>query len=130
MQKQEFGCQRCWPADARAAWEARAGLTRLKELIDESHFIVATLVCPSCDQRYVSIFTELIDWQDGEDSQYWTLMPVTNAEAEDLIQQETSLNEERLNALGPERRCLRRDHPKTGSPQEFWGRGVLVGPHD
>ena len=130
MQTQEFGCQHCWPADAHAAWEARAGLTRLKELIDESHFIVATLACPSCDQRYVSIFTELIDWQDGEDPQYWTLMPITKAEAEGLIQQETSLNEESLNALGPERRCLRRDHPKTGSPQVFWGRGILVGPHD
>jgi hypothetical protein len=130
MQTQEFGCQLCWPADASAAWGARDSLTRLKELIDESHFIVATLVCPHCDQRYVSIFTELIDWEDGEDPQYWTLMPVTEAEAEGLIRQETSLYEESLNALGPGRRCLRRDHPKAGPSQVFWGRGVLVGPHD
>ena len=130
MQTQEFGCQLCWPADARAAWAARDRLTRLKELIDESHFIVATLVCPRCDQRYVSIFTELIDWENGEDPQYWTLMPITEAEAEGLAQQETFLNEDSLNALGPGRRCLRRDHPKVGPPQVFWGRGVLVGPHD
>lgn len=130
MQTQEFGCQLCWPADARAAWGARDRLTRLKELIDESHFIVATLVCPLCDQRYVSIFTELIDWEEGEDPQYWTLMPITEAEAEGLTQQETFLNEDSLNALGPGRRCLRRDHPKAGPPQVFWGRGVLVGPHD
>lgn len=130
MQTQEFGCQLCWPPAAKAAWEARDGLTRLKELIDESHFILAILVCPRCDQRYVSIFTEMIDWEGGEDPQYWTLMPITNPEADDLIQQETSLNEESLNALGPGRRCLRRGHPKAGQPHVFWGRGVLVGPHD
>src|SRR4051812_4517171 len=130
MQTQEFGCQLCWPAEAGAAWSARDGLARLQELIDESHFIVAILVCPRCDQRYVSIFTELIDWEAGQDPQYWTLMPITEAEADGLIQHETSLNEESLNALGRGRRCLRRGHPKTGPPQLFWARGVVVGPHD
>ena len=130
MQRQEFGCELCWPAGAGAAWEARDGLTRLKELIDESHFIVAILVCPRCDQRYVSIFTELIDWEDGEDPQYWTLMPITEAEANGLIQQETSLNKISLNALGHGRRSLRRDHPKAGPPRVFWGSGILIGPHD
>ena len=130
MRTQEFGCDLCWPADARSAWAARDGLTRLKELIDESHFIAAILVCPRCAQRYVSIFTEMIDWEDGNDPQYWTLMPITGPEAEGLIQQETSLNEMRLNALGRGRRSLQRDHPKAGPPQVFWGSGVLVGPHD
>ena len=130
MQTQEFGCQHCWPTDAPAAWEARGRLTRLKELIDESHFIVAILLCQRCDQRYVSIFTELIDWEAGEDPQYWTLMPITETEAEGLTQQGSLLNEDSLNAIGPGRRCLRRNHPKAGPPQVFWGRGVLVGPHD
>jgi hypothetical protein len=130
MQTQEFGCDRCWPADARAAWGARDGLSRLRELIDESHFIVAILACPRCAQRYVSIFTELIDWEDGNDPQYWTLLPITEAEAEGLIQQEASLNETGLNALGRERRSLQRDHPKAGPPRVFWGSGILVGPHD
>ena len=130
MQTQEFGCDRCWPADAGAAWGARGGLSRLKELIDESHFIVAVLACPRCAQRYVSIFTEMVDWVDGNDPQYWTLLPITEAEAEGLIQQEASLNEASLNALGRERRSLQRDHPRTGSPRVFWGSGILVGPHD
>src|SRR5215204_5009348 len=55
MRTQEFGCDLCWPADARAAWGARDGLSRMKELIDESHFIVTILACPRCAQRYVSI---------------------------------------------------------------------------
>jgi hypothetical protein len=130
MQTQEFGCGLCLPADACAAWSARVGLTRLEELIDESHFIVALLACPRCAQQHVSIFTEMIDWKDGNDPQYWTLLPITKAEAEGLIQRGTSLDEMSLNALGRGRRSLRRDHPKAGPPQVFWGSGILVGPHD
>lgn len=130
MQTQEFGCDVCWPTDARSAWAARNGLTRLKELFDESHFIVAVLVCRRCDQRYLSIFTEMIDWEDGDDPQYWTLMPVTKAEAEGLIQQDRALSEMSLNSLGRGRRSLRYSHPKVGPPQVFWGSGVHVGPHD
>ena len=130
MQTQEFGCDRCWPADARAAWGARDGLSRLKELVDESHFIVTVLACPRCAQRYVSVFTEMIDWVDGNDPQYWILLPITEAEAEGLMRPEASLNETGLNALGRERRSLQRDHPKAGPPRVFWGRGIFVGPHD
>ena len=130
MQTREFGCDLCWPADARAAWGARDGLSRLKELIDESHFIVALLACPRCAQRYVSVFTELIDWGDGNDPQYWILLPITEAEAGGLIEQGSSLKETSLNALGRGRRSLQRDHPKAGPPRVFWGSGVFVGPHD
>jgi hypothetical protein len=130
MQTQEFGCYFCWPADARAAWAARDGLTRLKELIDESHFIVAILACPHCGQRYVSVFTETIDWEGGNDPQYWMLLPLTEAEAGGLIQRETPPDEMSLNALGRGRRSLQRDNPKAGTPRVFWGSGVLVGPHD
>lgn len=130
MQTREFGCDLCWPADARAAWSARDGLSRLKELIDESHFIVAILACPRCAQRYVSIFTEMIDWADGNDPQSWTLLPLTEAEAEGLIRQGDSLDELSLNALGRERRSLWRDHPKDGPPRVSWGSGIRVGPHD
>lgn len=130
MQTQEFGCDRCWPADAEAAWEARRGLTRLEELIDESHFRVMILACPRCAQRYVSVFTEMIDWKDGEDPQYWALLPITEAEAEGLSQRGASLDEMSLNMLGRARRCLRRDYPKAEPPRVFWGSGVRVGPHD
>ena len=130
MQTHKFGCDLCWPADAGAAWGARGGLSRLRGLIDESHFIVAILACPRCGQQYVSVFTELIDWADGNDPQYWTLLPITWAEAESLMRQGASLSEMSLNALGRERRSLRRDHPKAGPPRVFWGSGINVGPHD
>ncbi len=125
-----FGCERCWPCSADAAWEARGSLTVVAELIDESHFHVMILACPTCTQRFVSVFTETIDWVDGDDPQYWTLLPITEGEATDLGQQRSCLNETKLDALGPGRRCLRLDHPKGAARHIFWGTGISVGRHD
>jgi hypothetical protein len=121
----DFGCENCWPADPDAAWEARRALPLEADLIDESHFHVMILACDNCSQRFVSVFTETIDWLDGEDPQYWVLLPITNAEASELVQRKGSVIEAQLNALGPGRRCLRNDRPKTAAPRSFW-----VGPHD
>ena len=99
------------------------------ELIDESHFHVMILACAHCAQRFVSIFAETIDWADGEDPQYWTLLPITGAEAADLTEQRNLLTESELYAL-PGRRCLRRDYPKAAAPRTFWAEGVIIGPHD
>jgi hypothetical protein len=126
----DFGCEHCWPATPDAAWEARRALAREADLIDESHFHVMILACSSCTQRYVSVFTETIDWADGEDPQYWMLLPITDAEAAELVQRRGSVTEAQLNALGPERRCLRRDHPKAAAPRTSWGIGLWVGPHN
>ncbi|MFN7923689.1 MAG: hypothetical protein U0Q16_26540 [Bryobacteraceae bacterium] len=122
-----FGCDRCWPADAAAAWEARRGLSTVAELVDESHLHVMLLRCDACGQRFLSVFTEIVDWADGEDSQYWKLLPLTAAEAEAL--QRESLNLARLEAVGSDRRCLRRDWPKGEEARAWWGSGLVIGPH-
>ena len=119
-----------WPPTPDAAWEARGALTHVEELIDESHFHVMILACPQCTQRFISVFTETVDWEDGDDPQYWTLLPITETEAVDLVKQRNSLTEIGLNALGPGRRCLRRDYPKVVVPRTFWGTGISVGLHD
>jgi hypothetical protein len=126
----DFGCGRCWPLTANAAWDAREGLTHVAELIDESHFHVMILACPFCAQRFVSIFTESIDWQDGDDPQYWTLLPITATEAADLLRRQNSLTETQLNALGRGRRSLQRDYPKATEPSIYWGTGISIDPHD
>ncbi len=108
----DFGCERCWPSAADAAWGARGALTHEAELIDESHFHVMILTCSRCTQSFVSVFTEMVDWADGDDPQYWTLLPVTAAEAADVVQHGDLLTESKLDALGAGRRCLRSDHPK------------------
>jgi hypothetical protein len=126
----DFGCEHCWPANPDAAWEARRALAHEVDLVDESHFHVMILACGRCTQHFVSIFTETIDWADGEDPQYWTLLPITDAEATELVQRQGSVTETQLNALGPGRRCLRRDYPKSEAPRILWGAGISVGPHD
>jgi len=126
----DFGCAHCWPASADDAWEARRALDREEDLIGESHFHVMILACGRCGQRFVSVFTEMIDWVDGDDPQYWTLLPLTDEEATLLARRGGAVAEAQLNALGPERRCLRRDYPKASSPRCSWGTGVWVGPHD
>ncbi len=125
-----FGCERCWPPVAKAAWQARGLLTTSAELIDESHFHVTIRVCPECGQRFVSVFTETIDWSEGDDPQYWTLLPVTEAEAVALVQQGDSLTETKLDEVGVGRRCLMRNRPKGEEEQVFWGTGMRIGPHD
>ena len=128
--QRNLGCTRCWPSAADAAWQARSTLTHVSELIDESHFHVMILACPSCTQRFVSVFTETIDWTDGDDPQYWTVLPITTAEAAELVQQGDSLNEPMLEALGPGRPSLRRDYPKGGTRHIYWSTGISVGFHD
>lgn len=126
----EFGCDRCWPSSAEAADAARSTLNVEAELVDESHYRVTIRACPRCSQRFVSLFTEMIDWKGGDDSQYWTLMPVTQAETADLVGRGGSLTEAALNALAGGRRSLFHDHPSGKPERTGWGAGVRVGPHD
>lgn len=126
----DFGCEHCWPATPDAAWEARRALARASDLIDESHFYVNILACSRCTQRFVSVFTETIDWADGDDPQCWTLLPITDAEAAELVQRRRSLTEAQINGLGLERRCLQHDQPKGVVPRTSWLTGIRVGPHD
>jgi hypothetical protein len=126
---ESFGCDRCWPAAAEDAAAARDALALEAVLVDESHFIVAIRVCPACAQRYVTVFTETIDWAAGDDPQYWTRMPITETEAAELEGSDV-VDEAMLNALAPGRRSLRHDHPKGGPARTSWGTGLVIGPHD
>jgi hypothetical protein len=129
--EEDFGCEQCWPPDADAAWKARRSLMPADPLIDESHFRAVILVCPHCTQQFLSVFTETIDWADGDDPQYWTLLPVTKTEASGLTRFRNEITESKLNALGPVRRSLRRDYPKNCTePCVYWGRGISIGYHD
>jgi hypothetical protein len=125
-----FGCRKCQPDSAEEAAETARGFEFVKRLIDESHYIVSILRCPHCAQAYLSVFTETIDWTDGEDPQYRTLLPIEAQEQEALVREGEDLRESTLNALGRERRSLRIDFPKGAPKRMFWGLGLFVGPHD
>lgn len=121
-----FGCPLCWPADAGAAWEARAGLGSVAGLVDESHLIVTILACKECLQPFLSAFEEEVDWVDGDDPQYWTLLPLTHEEATQLLPPAPTPTSAQLNALGPGRRSLRRDYPKGDVQRVYWATGLTV----
>ena len=76
------------------------------------------------------MFTETIDWVDGDDPQYWSLLPVTEREAEELVALGEAA-EERIVELGRDRRYLQADHPKGKEKRILWAQGgLLIGPHD
>lgn len=123
-----FGCLLCWPDDVDAAWLAFTALPVETKVEDEFHFRVEIARCTACAQRYVSVFTETIDWHDGEDPQYTRVMPVTNDEAAQVSTAEPAAP--RFNALAPERRSLHRDFPKEAQkPTNSWGVGLRVRAH-
>lgn len=125
-----LGCAQCWPESADAAARARDSLKRERDLVDESHYHVALLRCPACSQIFLSVFTELVDFVDGNDPQYTSNLPLTPAEAEALMKRGDAVTEAELNALGPGRKSLARDFPKVGGVRTFWTTGLRVGPHD
>jgi hypothetical protein len=88
------------------------------------------LACAHCRQRFLSVFTETIDWADGEDPQYWTLMPVTDEEVERLVARGSEIAESDIVALDRERRALGRDFPKGEPIRTYWTSGMSIGPHD
>jgi hypothetical protein len=126
----QFGCKKCWPDDAQEAWEARSQLAQHEAIVDDSHFIVRILACEGCGQEFLSTFTETIDWNDGDDPQYWSLIPVTPAEATRLVAAGEEGLRQALGALDRERRALQRDAPKGSMRTSYWSSGISIGPHD
>jgi hypothetical protein len=123
------GCNACWPSSADAAWEAVKSLKTDIDLIDESHFKIKIRSCKKCGQQFLSVFTETIDWKDGEDPQYWTVIPLTTEEAERLSSKGSDF-EAALVALPDARRSLRHDFPKGSGPKSYWSQGLAIGAHD
>lgn len=120
-----FGCAVCWPESAEEASEATPGLEVLCWLIDESHYIIKTVKCSACGQHFVTVFTERVDWVDGDDPCTRSRLPVTRSELSHL-----SASEEDLALLAPSRRCLCADSPKGEPTKVSWRLGLSVGPHD
>ena len=129
LPSQALGCNACLPLDACSAWEAVKSLTVDAEFVDESHFTLMLLSCPACEQHFVKVFTETIDWVDSEDPQAWSVLPVTQEESRQLRDSGDDLLS-LLAALAPGRRSLCREFPKGESPRSSWCCGLVLGPHD
>lgn len=125
----QFGCEECWSLDASKAWETVMKVSIEEYLINESHYIVSIRRCPSCSQRYLQITTETIDWKDGKDPIFRTIIPIDEDEHSRLTTNsppDTNV----LESVGQGRRSLKYDCPKGQEPSTYWGVGVCVGVHD
>ncbi len=125
----DYGCEKCWSTEASEAWRAVTNIPIQTYLIDESHYIVSIRVCPSCSQHYLQVTTETIDWSDGEDPIYRTIIPIDDAERTELTSSKR-LDVNIIEGVGVGRQSLRFDRPKNQEPSTYWGKGVRVGDHD
>ncbi|AUY53793.1 hypothetical protein [Streptomyces sp. CB01881] len=122
-----FGCEACCAEDASVArvhHQSPIGVQLEKMIQDDSHFIVSVRRCGLCSQAFVSVFTEYVDWAASRDAQYRTLLPITDAEADDLMA--GRLSPHRAGALGRGRRRLQSDWPsEADEPSVYWDSGVF-----
>lgn len=62
----------------------------VKTFIDSSHLVRNIVKCKDCGQLYFHEYYEVIDWVDGDDSQYDTYIPI-----------EDEIKAEALSSLSP-----------------------------
>jgi hypothetical protein len=117
-----FGCGQCYAEDLDPAVAEDHERYELDTFLrDDSHFIVSLSHCVACGQRFISIFTEYIDWVRSEDDQYRTLMPLTDREAAELLAGTRPLFS--VGELGGTRRYLESEWPSGMSKTVRWRSG-------
>jgi hypothetical protein len=89
----------------------------LDTYVDESHLFRDLLKCEECGQLYCFEFYEEIDWEDGNDPQYSTYIPVETGAEIQILRKASPL---KLLEHLPQ---LRRDFPKDAkSPKTYWAK--------
>jgi hypothetical protein len=129
MKTEAFGCPNCWPSSANSAWDAYLSLSTEVELVDDVHFMVKIRSCAECRQRFVAVFTETIDWIDGEDPQFWTVLPITKEETATLSQSKSTITSV-LKSLAPQRRSFRAQSSimdMSGNSSKSWLKTAAAG---
>jgi hypothetical protein len=119
-----FGCEQCYAEDLDPS--VAPDHTRYASdpgLENNSHFIVSLRRCKACGQRFISIFTEYVDWELSEDDQYETFMPLTEQEATELVDGARTVFS--VGELGATRRYLQSDWPSRTTKTERWTSGAF-----
>jgi len=82
---------------------------------DDGHLSRRLVKCKDCGQLYFKEFYEWIDWENGNDPQYGTLIPVETDEDIEMLRKTDVFG---LLQLRP---CLRSDFPSTAdTPKVYW----------
>lgn len=119
-----IGCADCFGADAGKAWTASQERRRSTP-VQEPHFSVHLTQC-ACGQRFATVFTERIDWANGEDDQTWLVVHVGEEETKRIEQAWEAVEE-----IARGRRFLVRSFPPGGALSAWWrDGGFAIGPHD
>lgn len=63
----------------------------LKTYVDESHLWRYLLKCKKCGRLLFYEFKEEIDWENGDDPQYTTFIPVKSEDEGEILQRKSSL---------------------------------------
>ncbi len=88
---------------------------RLETYVDENHLMRRLLRCRECGQLYFYEFYEEIDWEDGDDPQFVTYIPVEKPDDIERLKKASSVE---LSKYFPR---LQRDFPKDAStPTVRW----------
>lgn len=109
----------------------RDSLAPVEVLIQESHYSVRILACPDCSSRFLSVFSEEIDWVDSEDPMQVSLIRITPEDEARIRTLSPSYGFEALNQLGIVGDLWTKTWPKGKPIIESKGNGALfVYPHD
>jgi hypothetical protein len=74
-----------WKQPALADGALKGRFELLETFVHESHFWRYLLRCRECGQRYFFEFYEEIDWDNGDDAQYSTFIPIENEEEIEIL---------------------------------------------
>ena len=122
-----FGCDACYGDDAKVvhAYYQSGGLEITERLSDDSHFGVTIRHCTRCQQRFLFVFTEFVDFSGGEDDQYTDVVPISAAEAAEALRRTDDL--QFLGSLGTGRRRLTTAWPRDAKEKTIdWNSGAFT----
>lgn len=130
MENANTTCPACQSGDAShdaSSWKADV------HGLDESHLDIGLIRCPACGRRALRIWMELIDWQDGDDSQACIIVPLPVDLPLDLTGDlDESWAEALLKRIGP-CRFLVRSSPRGSHGDASWhwrNEQPFILPHD
>ena len=128
--KNATGCKQCWSSDANWVWEARSRLQKRLDLVDSAHLGVSLVACTQCEQSYLSVFTETINWRGGNDPVHWTLIPIMSVHAIEMAKRVKPVSESLLSDICGKASSAQRYSSSSGESRSYWGVGLQIGMHD
>lgn len=116
----------CVSPDAEIAYAAVTGNTEhVKQVANQSHFWLDFTKCKSCGRHFMCVFTELINWNGGNDSMANAWVPLEEGETERVLSM--------VNSEGDISRAGLRNHRSLWldtNNKKYWKNFFEVLPHD